>query len=395
MNKVKITVFISVFVAMLGVMLLAPITPSLIRELGLKEIHSGILISAGSIMTAVMAPIWGKISDIRGRKPVIQIGLIGMAVSTILLTITFYSGLQHWITGGLLLFLMIVTRSLVGIFIPAVLSASQAFIGDVTEDNERGSAMAIISAANGMGLIFGPAIAGVFTLIGLLWPLYFGIAITITVFAITLFIMPATKPTIQKKRAKPSPFQSSLHLYLLAALITMIGMFTIQVISGFYLQDQLSFPSDKLAVTVSFGLMFTGVAILLSQIVQSKWLKCEPRSMILLGSFIFVASMIIFLFNKGLIIYYIAFFVFGLGAGFMMTGFMAGASLSVKREQQGEVAGLVTAMQGISAIIAPILSTSLYQINKQIPMGVIAFLAMLLILSMLTIFKKTKILQLN
>lgn len=395
MNKVKIIVFISVFVAMLGVMLLAPITPSLIRELGLKEIHSGILISTGSIMTAVMAPIWGKISDVRGRKPVIQIGLIGMAVSTILLTITFYSGLQHWITGGLLLFLMIVTRSLVGIFIPAVLSSSQAFIGDVTEDNERGSAMAIISAANGMGLIFGPAIAGVFTLIGLLWPLYFGIAITITVFAITLFIMPATKPTIQKKRAKPSPFQSSLHLYLLAALITMIGMFTIQVISGFYLQDQLSLPSDKLAVTVSFGLMFTGVAILLSQIVQSKWLKCEPRSMILLGSFIFVASMIIFLFNKGLIIYYIAFFVFGLGAGFMMTGFMAGASLSVKREQQGEVAGLVTAMQGISAIIAPILSTALYQINKQIPMGVIAFLAMLLILSMLTIFKKTKILQLN
>ncbi len=395
MNKVKITVFISVFVAMLGVMLLAPITPSLIRELGLKEIHSGILISTGSVMTAVMAPIWGKISDIRGRKPVIQIGLIGMAGSTILLTITFYSGLQHWITGGLLLFLMIVTRSLVGIFIPAVLSASQAFIGDVTGDNERGSAMAIISAANGMGLIFGPAIAGVFTLIGLLWPLYFGITITITVFAITLFIMPATKPTIQKKRAKPSPFQSSLHLYLLAALITMIGMFTIQVISGFYLQDQLSFPSDKLAVTVSFGLMFTGVAILLSQIVQSKWLKFEPKSMILLGSFIFVASMIIFLFNKGLIIYYIAFFVFGLGAGFMMTGFMAGASLSVKREQQGEVAGLVTAMQGISAIIAPILSTSLYQINKQIPMGVIALLAMLLVLSMLTIFKKTKILQLN
>lgn len=49
-------------------MILAPITPSLIRELGLKEIHSGILISTGSIMTAVMAPVWGKISDRRGRN---------------------------------------------------------------------------------------------------------------------------------------------------------------------------------------------------------------------------------------------------------------------------------------------------------------------------------------
>lgn len=131
MGRIKITVFFSVFVAMLGVMLLAPITPSLIRELGLKEIHSGILISTGSIMTAVMAPVWGNISDAKGRKPVILIGFIGLSISTLLLTITFYCGLHKWISGGLLLFLMIVTRSLVGMFIPAILSASQAFMGDV------------------------------------------------------------------------------------------------------------------------------------------------------------------------------------------------------------------------------------------------------------------------
>lgn len=68
--------------------------------------------------------------------------------------------------------------------------------------------------------------------------------------------------------------------------------------------------------------------------------------------------MLLFLLTAHLPFYYLAFFVFGLGSGFMMTGFMAGASLSVQNEQQGGVAGLVAAMQGISAIIAPILSTS-------------------------------------
>lgn len=388
MSRIKITVFLSVFVAMLGVMLLAPITPSLIRELGLKEIHSGILISTGSIMTAVMAPVWGNISDAKGRKPVILIGFIGLSISTLLLTITFYCGLHHWISGGLLLFLMIVTRSLVGMFIPAILSASQAFMGDVTEDKERGSAMAIISAANGMGLIFGPAIAGIFTLVGLLWPLYFGIAITTVVLFITLFLMPATKPIIQKGAIKVSPLQPGLRIYLFVALVTMIGLFTIQVIGGFYLQDQLGLPSDQLAVTVSFGLMFTGLAVLLAQIIQSKWLKWEPRPMVLIGSLILVASMIIFLLTKQLPFYYIAFFVLGLGSGFMMTGFMAGASLSVRNEQQGGVAGLVTAMQGVSAIIAPIVSTSLYHANKHIPMGLIALLATLLSLFMLSVSQK-------
>lgn len=248
--------------------------------------------------------------------------------------------------------------------------------------------MAIISAANGLGLIFGPAIAGIFSLVGLLWPLYFGIVITAVALFFTLFLMPATKPIIQRGEMKVSPLQPGLRIYLFVALVTMIGLFTIQVIGGFYLQDQLGLPSDQLAVTVSFGLMFTGLAVLIAQIIQSKWLKWEPRPMVLIGSLILVASMVTFLLTKQLPFYYLAFFVFGLGSGFMMTGFMTGASLSVSNEQQGGVAGLVTAMQGVSAIIAPILSTSLYHANKHIPMGLIVLLATLLSLFMLRVSQK-------
>lgn len=375
MNRKNISVFISVFVAMLGVMILAPITPSLIRELGLKEIHSGILISTGSIMTAIMAPIWGKISDRRGRKPVVLIGLFGLTLSTILLTMTFYSGLHFWISGGWLLFLMIAMRSMVGMFIPAILSASQALMGEGTEEQERGKGMAVISAANGLGLIFGPAIAGIFSLIDLLWPMYFGIVITAAACLIIAFLMPATLPKVQNVKIKLKPFPRGLRLYLLAAFITMIGLFTIQVIAGFYLQDQLGLPSDQLAWSVSFGLMFTGLAMLIAQIIQSKWLQWKPPTMILIGSMILIASMVIFLLAQQLLGYYLAFVLLGAGGGFMMTGFMAGASLSATGEQQGSVAGLVTAVQGISAIIAPIASTSLYHADQRFPIIGIALLS--------------------
>lgn len=388
MNKIKGSIFFSVFVAMLGLMLIAPITPSLIRELGLREIHSGILISVGSIMTAVMAPVWGNISDAKGRKPVILIGFIGMSISTLLLTVTFYCGLHQWLSGGLLLFFMIVTRSLVGMFIPAVLSSSQAYMGDVTEEKERGSGMAIISAANGLGLILGPAIAGVFTLFGLLWPLYFGIGIATVAFIVNLLLMPADKPAMTRGSIKVSPFQPGLRNYLFVALVTMIGIVTIQVIGGFYLQDQLNLASEKLAGVVSLGLMLSGTAMLTAQYVQAKWLKWEPRPMILLGSLILVASMLLFLLTSYLPFYYSAFFVFGLGSGLMMTGFMTGASLSVRNEQQGGVAGLVAAMQGISAIIAPILSTVLYQANRYSPMIMIAILTALLGAVILARFRK-------
>jgi MFS family permease len=377
---------------MLGVMILAPITPSLIRELGLKEIHSGILISTGSIMTAVMAPIWGNISDRRGRKPVILFGLAGLAISTVLLTIVFYSGLHGWLIGGWLLFWMIFLRSVVGMFIPGILSASQALMGDETNDKERTKGMALISAANGLGLILGPAIAGVFSLLSLLWPMYIGIIVTAVAWIVISFMMPATKPQVRNATHKIKWHQPGLRLYLTAAFVTMISLFTIQVIGGFYLQDRLALTSEQMAWSVSLGLMVTGLAILVVQLVQSKWLKWNPVTLILYGSMMLIVSMLVFLLTMQLSSYYIAFLLLGAGAGLMMTGFMTGASLAVSSDQQGSVAGLVTAVQGLSAIIAPILSTSLYQVEHRIPMAGIALLCVMLGLLMLrkTITVKTE-----
>ncbi|MGG4218664.1 MFS transporter [Paenibacillus jamilae] len=388
MNRIKGSIFFSVFVAMLGLMLIAPIMPPLIRELGLRESHSGLIISLGSITMALMAPVWGNLSDAKGRKPVILFGFIGMCVSCLLFTLTLFAGLKGWLSGGLLLVLLIVTRGLIGGFIPAVLSSSQAYMGDVTEGEERGSGMAIISAANGLGLVFGPAIAGAFTLIGLLWPLYFGIVIAAIAFLVSLLAIPAAKPVIQQKPARINPLQPGLRMYLFVGLVTMISIVTIQVIGGFYFQDQLGLTSEETARVVSFGLMFSGAAMLIVQIIQMKWLKWQPKSMILLGALFLIAGMALFLISTSLVVYYAAFFMFGIGTGLLMPGFMAGASLAVSQEQQGGAAGLVAAVQGISAIIAPILTTTLYRVDKYFPFMLIAILVAVMAVMMLGVRKR-------
>lgn len=63
---------------------------------------------------------------------------------------------------------------------------------------------------------------------------------------------------------------------------------------------------------------------------------------------------------------------------------MAGTSLAVAREQQGGVAGLLESVQGISAMIAPILSTSLYQMDKHLPFVVIAGVVLLMAITLLS-----------
>lgn len=93
--------------------------------------------------------------------------------------------------------------------------------------------MAIISAANGMGLVFGPAIAGAFTGIGLLWPLYFGTVLSFAAFAAALLFIPPAKPILQEKPPKVNPFQSGLRIYLLAGFVTMTAVIGVRSSAGF------------------------------------------------------------------------------------------------------------------------------------------------------------------
>ena len=127
--------------------------------------------------------------------------------------------------------------------------------------------------------------------------------------------------------------------------------------------------------------------MLIVQIIQMKWLKWQPKPMILLGSLFLIAGMALFLISASLVLYYAAFFMFGIGTGLRMPGFMAGASLSVSQEQQGGAAGLVAAIQGISAIIAPILTTTLYRVDKYIPFILIAVLVACMAIVMLGVKK--------
>jgi len=74
-----------------------------------------------------------------------------------------------------------------------------------------------------------------------------------------------------------------------------------------------------------------------------------------------------------------------------MPGFMTGASLAVSSEQQGGVAGLIAAVQGISAVIAPILSTMLYRLDKHVPFAIMGVLVLILSITMVTVLNKPTI----
>jgi MFS transporter, DHA1 family, tetracycline resistance protein len=121
----------------------------------------GCLMASFSAMQFLFAPLWGKLSDRIGRRPVLLVGLAGSTVFYALFALVTQWGNSGPIFGISPLVWLFVTRIGAGIS-GATIPTAQAYIADNTDEKSRGKGMAIIGAAFGIGFIFGPLLGSMF-----------------------------------------------------------------------------------------------------------------------------------------------------------------------------------------------------------------------------------------
>ena len=150
MTKSALTIlFLTMFFIMLGFGIIIPHLAYYANELGASPLQIGGLLAIYSAMQLVFAPMWGRLSDRKGRKPFILIGLIGNAAALILFG---FSNSLVW---------AFIARALSGAWSAAVLPTVMAYVADVTTEEERGKGMASMGVAMGLGFILGPAIGAI------------------------------------------------------------------------------------------------------------------------------------------------------------------------------------------------------------------------------------------
>src|SRR5699024_5581562 len=81
LNKILPILFIIMFLVMVGFGIIIPVLPFYAEELGASATELGLLMAVYSLMQFIFAPMWGRISDRIGRKPVILIGIFGLSLS--------------------------------------------------------------------------------------------------------------------------------------------------------------------------------------------------------------------------------------------------------------------------------------------------------------------------
>jgi MFS family permease len=140
-------IFITVFIDLLGFGIVIPFLPLYAEALGGRPFVGALLGTAYAAMQFVFAPIWGRLSDRIGRRPVIIGTLLANVAAYLLL------GLAGSVAG------LFAARLLAGVASGNIPTA-QAYIADSTPPEQRARGMGLIGAAFGMGFVLGPAISG-------------------------------------------------------------------------------------------------------------------------------------------------------------------------------------------------------------------------------------------
>ena len=147
-------IFLTVFIDLIGFGIIVPLIPSYSEHFGAHGALIGLIFASYSAMQFIFSPIWGRLSDRHGRRPILLISTAGAAVSYMVFARS--TGLENHTAA---LWLMVVSRMFAGIC-GGNITVAQAYIADITPPAERSKKMGLIGMAFGLGFILGPFIGG-------------------------------------------------------------------------------------------------------------------------------------------------------------------------------------------------------------------------------------------
>jgi len=148
-------VWLTVFIDLIGFGIVVPLVPVFAKRFDATSYAIGLVLASFSLLQFVFAPIWGKLSDRIGRRPVLLISTAGATLSYVIFALG--SGQSDTVKALVTLGL---ARACAGAF-GGNITVAQAYIADITPPENRSKKMGLIGMAFGLGFIFGPAIGGI------------------------------------------------------------------------------------------------------------------------------------------------------------------------------------------------------------------------------------------
>ncbi len=391
-----VILFLVMLVTMAGNTAFHSILPSIASELKIADVWISIAFSWSALLWVFLAPKWARMSDRRGRKLLMKVGVSGFILSMALTAAGLWAGIAGLISAAVAFVLFALFRSIYGGLGSAAPPAVQAYIAARTDRSERPQAMALLASSAGLGTVIGPAIAHylIFQPLGLVGPMVIFAVIGGVLLLALQFRLPddepkyaargvvTTYPTASSElptaidgeedsEPRDRGMSASVRLSLRDARILpwmMVGLVgghaqsAMMGVIGFLVRDRLDLANDAAAAVQAIGsVMFIGaMATLLAQWGLIPILKMQPRASVLWGGLLALVGVAMVAVNHDFYGISLGYAIVSLGFGLFRQGFTAGASLAVTQAEQGDVAGKTASIAGAAYIFAPGLAVALF-----------------------------------
>lgn len=362
MRTPKITLsllFLSIFIVFLGMGLVIPVFPTLMREVEITGTAVGYLTAAYAGAQFVFSPFAGKAADKAGRKIMIVIGSFIYGISEILF------GLGNKIN------LLFFSRILGGISAAFIMPAVTAFIIDLTNKVNRHKELGYMAAAANTGFIIGPGIGGLLAEFGTRTPFFFAGALGFIscIFSIILLSEPhrTEENNNQSKESKVGFKRIIMPKYFIAFIlifITSFGLATFDSFFSLFVDHKFNFTPSDIAISITGGAIFS----VLSQVILFDRLTRIWGEINLIRYSLILSALLVFLMTVVQSYFSILLVTFIVFIGFDLIQPAATSYLSdISGNEQGLISGMNSMFTSLANISGPIIGGILFDIDVNYP----------------------------
>ena len=327
--------------------------PLYAERFGASPTQIGLLTASYAFMQFVFAPVWGRLSDRIGRRPVILASLVGTAVASLI----------FGLAGAL--WLLFLARILDGIS-GASYAAAQAYVADVTTPEERAHGMGMIGAAFGLGFVVGPALGALFAAIDPRLPFFIAAGLAAANFALAWRRLPESRrpdaaPTTYSRLAL---LRASLASRSLAPLVwlSFVGTFGFVAMEAtFALLGEHRFDFGLAQI----GLVFTYIGVV-AAIVQGGLVRPLVRRfgewpVLRVGIVMTAVALALLAVTENVWALFPVLLLLATGSGLVFPTVTSLVSQRAPAGDQGGVLGLMASTGGLARMTSPIVATLLFE----------------------------------
>jgi len=358
MNKALVVILAAVTLDAVGIGLIFPILPALLRDVAhIAEVAPlfGLMLALYSAMQFLFSPVLGVLSDRYGRRPVLLVSLAGAAIDYLVMAFA----PELW--------MLVLGRAIAGVT-SANMAVATAYITDISAEDERAKRFGYFHAMFGIGFIIGPVLGGVLGDVWVRAPFIAAALLNGVNFALAWFVLPESRKGDSSARfdlANLNPFKPLGWALSFKMLLPLMAIFVILNFVGtmygtvWALFGEDAFQWSGLMIGLSLGAYGVCHALAQAFLTGPAAKRLGEKGALIAGMAFEVTALVVTGFaTQGWILFVLG-PLFALG-GIGMPALQSLTTQQVDGDNQGKLQGVLASLVSLAAVFGPLFFSTVY-----------------------------------